>query len=94
MPGSGPALRSSSQKKVPKPSAAKPARPTAARPAARHSGSGSRATTTTPAIASTAPIIWIAAGCSPLTSPAITGTSTPRAPIVATTLTEPSAIAR
>ncbi len=92
--GSGPELTSSSQKNVPKPSAASAARPTEALPAARHSGSGSRETSTTPAIATAAPRAWIAAGSSPCASPATTGTMTPSAPIVATTLTEPSAIAR
>ena len=89
-----PEVSSRARKKVPKPSAASAASPMAARPAARHSGSGSRATSTTPTIPATTPIAWIAAGSSPAARPPAIGTTTPSAPIVATTLTEPSAIAR
>jgi hypothetical protein len=82
------------RKKRPKPSAAKPASPIDTRLADRHSGSGSRATSTVPTIPSPTPASCSALGCSPFSRPPMTATSTPRAPIVATTLTDPSAIAR
>jgi hypothetical protein len=79
---------------VPKPTAASAASPIDARPAARHSGSGSRAASTTPGTARRTPRVDTSPGSSPWASPPAIGTSTPRAPIVATMLIEPSAIAR